>query len=229
MKTSRRQFLSNAASVGLGTLAFNGVFPFAVYAANKRKLIAKVVPVNGILKLEINGKIFERFSFASFRPETRNISEFYKAGLRCMTLFHSGINCTLDVPYSRFGEFWIGLGKYDFSAIDRQMELFIKNAPEAYFDIMFQLDTRDWYLKEHPTFSNSYWNLVEMAGVQQWRIDTAQYLQDVLRYFEEKYGDRVISYNLSCGSSTEWYTNSQGNNRPEAVIRQNSIKEACFR
>jgi len=39
----------------------------------------------------------------------------------------------------------------------------------------------------------------------------------------------VFAYSLLCGSSTEWYTNSQGRGRPEAAIREHPIKTACFR
>lgn len=185
--------------------------------------------VGGLLKIEINGKVFEPLAFRSFRPEERNIREFYDAGVRLMSPLHTGLNCTLDVPYSTFGEIWSGPGQYDFEAIDRQMELFLKHAPEAYFNIMLQLDSPAWALKLHPDWSNCYWNLVEMAGYEPWREETARFLQDTLRYIEGKYGDRVFAYSLFCGSSTEWYTNSQGRGRPEAEIREHPIKKACFR
>jgi hypothetical protein len=229
MKTTRRQFLLTATTAGFGAFALSNGLPFSVFAASKPKLVAKVVPVNGVLKLEINGKVFEPLSFRSFRPDVRNITDFHKAGIRLMSVLHTGMDCTLDVPYSPFGESWKGIGQYDFEAIDRHMELFIHNAPDACFNIMLQLDTRDWYLKLHPEFSNSYWNLVEMAGVKQWREDTARFLQDMLNYFEDKYGDKIFSYSLFCGSSTEWYTNSQGRGRPEAAIREHPVKEASFR
>jgi hypothetical protein len=198
-------------------------------ADDGRRLVAKVVSVNGVRKIEIDGKVFEALAFRSFRPEERNIREFHDAGVRLMSVLHTGMNCTLDVPYSLFGEVWTGPRQYDFAALDRQMELFLKHAPDTYFNVMLQLDTRDWYLRTHPACSNSYWNLVEMAGYPQWREDTAQFLQDILLYIEGKYGDRVFAYSLFCGSSTEWYTNSQGQSRPEAMLREHPIKEACFR
>ena len=192
-------------------------------------LHAQLVDQGGVLKIAINGRVFDPLAFRSFRPEPRNIGAFYNAGVRLMSILHTGMNCTLDVPYSKFGEVWTGPRQYDFAAFDRQMELFLEHAPDAYFNIMLQLDTRDWYLRAHPECSNSYWNLVEMAGHEPWREDTATALQDLLRYSEGKYGDRVFAYSLFCGSSTEWYTNSQGRGRPEAAIRYHPIKEACFR
>lgn len=144
-----------------------------------------------------------------------------------MSVLHTGMDCTLDVPYSRFGEIWTGPGQYNFENLDRQMELFLKHAPEAYFNIMLQLDTRDWYLRAYPEYSNTFRNLVEMAGHEPWRLDAARAMQDIMRYVERKYGDRVFSYSLFCGSSTEWYTNSQSR-RGDAAIRPHPLKEAAY-
>ncbi len=229
MKTNRRKFILTAASAGLGAVALTNGLPLTAAAAPSRSLRARIVSVGGVLKIEINGQIFEPLSFRSFRPEERNIREFHQAGVRLMSVLHTGMDCTLDVPYSKFGEIWTGPGQYDFAAFDRQMDLFIKNAPDTYFNIMLQLDTRQWFLKNHPEHPNSFWNLVETAGDPAWRARTAEALQAMIRHSEEKYGDRVFSYSLFCGSSTEWYTNSQGRGRPDARIRQHPMKTAAFR
>lgn len=227
MKTTRRDFILSATGGVLAAAA--GCATSGSQDAAKRGAVARLVRVGGVLKIEINGEIFEPLAFRSFRPEERNIREFYDAGVRLMSPLHTGLNCTLDVPYSKFGEIWKGPRHYDFAAFDRQMDLFLKHAPEAYLNVMLQLDSPAWALKVHPDWSNCYWNLVEMAGHEPWREETAQFLQDLLRYSEEKYGDRVFAYSLFCGSSCEWYTNSQGRGRPEAMIREHPIKTACFR
>lgn len=229
MEINRRRFLIDTSRAGLGAFVCSNLPGLDFSDVGKQNLVAKIVDDKGVSKISINGKIFEPLSFRSFRPEQRNITDFHKAGIRLMSILHTGLDCTLDVPYSPFGESWMGPGQYDFSAIDRQMDLFIQHAPDTYFNIMLQLDTRDWYVKSNECNSNSYWNLVEMVGHLPWREDTARFLQDMLRYFEEKYGDRIFAYSLFCGASTEWYTNSQGNGRPEAMIRYHPLKEAAFR
>ena len=83
----------------------------------------------GMLKVDIDGRLYPPLSFKSFRPNPANISEFYRAGVRLFSVLSSGIICALGVPYSRFGESRIGEGRYDFSAIDRQMDMFMENAP----------------------------------------------------------------------------------------------------
>jgi|GEM_PF-274756 len=223
MKPNRRDFLKTTAAT-LGALTLS-----ARAGESVNPLRARMVMQGGRFRIEINGKPMEPLSFRSFRPEERNIREFHNAGVRLMSVLHTGMDCTLDVPYSHFGEIWTGEGKYDFDAFDRQMDLFLKNAPDTYFNIFLQLDTRGWFLKENPDHPNSYWNLVETAGNTAWRERTAKYLQDMLRYVEGKYGDRVFSYSLLCGSSTEWYTNSQGRGRPDAAIREHPMKTEAFR
>ncbi|MCK4982186.1 MAG: hypothetical protein KAS17_04630 [Victivallaceae bacterium] len=184
---------------------------------------------NGKFEIVIDGRSFSPQAFRSFRPEERNIREFYDAGVRLMSVLHTGLNCTLDVPYSSFGEIGLGKGKYDFAAIDRKMDMFIENAPEAYFNIMLQLDTRPWYLSENPECSNTFLNLVENAGYDKWRNDVTEYLTDVIKYIEGKYGEKVFAYSFFCGGSCEWYTNSQCPGKPDGLIRNHPLKERAFR
>ena len=44
----------------------------------------------------------------------------------CLNILTSGVTSAVGVPYSLFGESWVGLETYDFSPIDRQIELFMK-------------------------------------------------------------------------------------------------------
>ena len=167
---------------------------------------AKVVRDNGILKISINSKLYNPLSFKSFRPNPKNVSEFYAAGVRLFSVLSSGITSALGVPYSLYGESWVGDGRYDFSAIDRQMDMFIENAPEAYFAPMLQLDTRDWYLKEHPEVPNSFTHLSQIACDSNWKRAAADYMKAAIEHIEEKYGDRVYGYFMLCGTTTEWFS-----------------------
>lgn len=163
-----------------------------------------IVRENGQLNININGKSFVPLSFKSFRPNPKNVSEFYNAGVRLFSVLSSGVNCALGVPYSLFGESFIGEHKYDFSVIDRQMDMFIQNAPEGYFAVMLQLDTRQWYLKQNPETPNSFTHLSQVACDDKWKSITAEYLKKAIEHIECKYGDRVYAYFLLCGTTTEW-------------------------
>lgn len=69
---------------------------------------ASIINKEGVYQFEINGTVYPPLSFRSFRPEKRNIQEFYDAGVRLMSILMTGLSCTLDVPYSLYGEIWKG-------------------------------------------------------------------------------------------------------------------------
>lgn len=167
---------------------------------------SEIVRDNGILKVKINDTVYTPLSFKSFRPNPQNVSEFYNAGIRLFSVLTSGITSALGVPYSLYGESWIDDEKYDFSVIDKQMDMFIENAPDAYFAPMIQLDTREWYLKKHPNIPNSFTHLSQIACDQEWKTLAAKYLKAAITHIEEKYGNRVYGYFMLCGTTTEWFS-----------------------
>lgn len=181
-----------------------------------------IVRHNGQLMIGIGGQLFPALAFKSFRPNPKNVSEFHAAGLRLYTVLSSGIISGLGIPYSRYGESWVGPGRYDFSPIDRQMEMFMENAPEGYFAPMFQIDTRPWYLKEDPNRPNSFTHLSQIAGDPQFIRDTAEYLKAVVAHCEEKYGDRIWGYFMLGGTTTEWFSDFD-------YEAPHPIKEAAYR
>ncbi len=176
----------------------------------------------GMLKICIDDKLYSPLSFKSFRPNPKNVSEFYNAGVRLFSVLSSGIISALGVPYSHYGESWVGNGEYDFSAIDRQMDMFIENAPDAYFAPMFQVDTRPWYLAEHPELPNSFTHLAQVAHDEAWKHAAAEYLKAAIRHCEEKYGDKIYGYFILGGRTTEWFSYQDR----EA---SHPIKEAAYR
>lgn len=181
----------------------------------------KVIRDNGVLKIDIGGKIYDPLSFKSFRANPKNVSEFYKAGVRLFSVLSSGVTSALGVPYSLYGESWVGEGKYDFSAIDRQMDMFIENAPDGFFAPMFQVDTRDWYLKTH-NVPNSFTHLSQIAHDEEWKTAAANYIKAAITHCEQKYGDKIYGYFLMGGMTTEWFS---GRDYEES----HPIKEAGYR
>lgn len=185
-------------------------------------MISKLTRVNGVLKVDIDGSIYEPLSFKSFRPTAKNISDFSKAGVKLFSILTSGLINYLGVPYSLYGESWLGKGVYDFDVIDRQIELFRENAPGCYFALMIQLDTRDWWLKSHENYPYSFTHFSQMASDPEWREAAAEYLQQVIIHVEEKYGDIMYGYFMLCGTTTEWFSEKD-------YEAPHPIKEAYFK
>ena len=166
----------------------------------------QLVRKNGVLKIEINESVYDPLSFKSFRANPQNVSEFYQAGTRLFCVLSSGITSALGVPYSRYGESWVGEYEYDFSAIDKQMDMFIENAPDGYFALMLQVDTREWYLEKHPEVPNSFTHLSQIAHDETWKRQAADYLKAAISYCEKKYGNKIFGYFILGGLTTEWFS-----------------------
>ena len=167
---------------------------------------AKVVNHNGTLKIEINGKSYNPLSFKSFRPNPQNISEFYNAGVRLFSVLSSGVTSALGVPYSLYGESWIEtVVTISPQSTDRWICL-SKTRRTRIFAPMLQLDTRNWYLKEHPEVPNSFTNLSQIACDEAWKKAAADYMKATIEHIEAKYGDKVYGYFLLCGTTTEWFS-----------------------
>ena len=170
------------------------------------RMESSIIRKNGELTISINGKPYPPLSFKSFRANPRNVSEFYRAGVRLFSVLSSGITSALGVPYSLYGESWVGEYEYDFTPLDRQLDMFMENAPDAYFAPMVQIDTRGWYLKNHPDAPNSFTHLSQIAGDAHFRHTAAAYMKAFIRHCEEKYGDRIYGYFLLGGTTTEWFS-----------------------
>jgi len=182
---------------------------------------ARLVKDHGSLKIEINGKIMPFVSFRSFWPQPGITKDFYEGGIQLMSVYPSGILCTLDVPYSQFGEFWLGEGKYDWDVVRAQVNQFLENAPNAYFSLILQLDTRDWFLKEHPECENSFRHLPEACCCKAWREIAKQCIRDILAFLDKEYPEKFYAVYVCAGSTCEWI-----NREP---MGYQVLKEAAFK
>ena len=178
--------------------------------------MVRIIYKSGSPFIEINGECFEPAAFRSFRPKPDNISLMTRTGIRLCQLLVSGLNCTNGSPYSLFGEVWVGDGKYNFTPFDKQFDMFSRFAPNAYFNVMLQLDVRPWWRDAHPELfsegqpdtSDSYHHITELALCDVWKRSAADYLKAFISYAEEKYGDRIFAYSIAAGLSNEWFDQS---------------------
>ncbi|MBQ0102143.1 MAG: hypothetical protein KBT31_05055 [Firmicutes bacterium] len=182
----------------------------------------KITRKNGVLKVDIDGELFDPLSFKSFRPTDRNISDFYKAGVRLFSVISTGMKCVIGLPYTLFGDSWVGDGKYDMKPVDKVIDLFIKNAPDGYFALMLQLDTRPWYCEKHGV-PYTFTHLSQTLGDPEYRKAACDYMKAVISHVEEKYGDRFYGYFLMCGFTTEWM--SQHDDEQSHPIKEKAYRE----
>jgi beta-galactosidase len=182
---------------------------------------AELANINGVMKIRINGELFEPIAFRSYWPGPETIKNFAQRGMRLITVFPTGILCSLQIPYSKFGEVWLGEGKYNWQALRNQMDYFIEKAPDAYFALVLQLDTRDWFQAEHPEGGNSYFQLGRIAGWEVWRRSAAKYIEDMIDYLEKEYPEKIFGVYVCAGSTTEWLTDRE-------AVEQTPLKQLCY-
>ncbi|MEG0767255.1 MAG: hypothetical protein RR482_06020, partial [Clostridia bacterium] len=184
---------------------------------------ASIVKVHGVPYLKVNDEIIQPVSFRSFWPQEKTIHAFAENGFRLMSVFPTGILCSLKVPYSQFGEVWLGEGRYDWAAMRAQMDAFVTQAPQAYFSLMVQLDTRDWFLREHPEASNTFTQLARDAGWQVWRQSAAHWMTDLMDFLDREYPEKVFAVFICAGGTCEWY-----NTADQSAADADGVKEQVF-
>lgn len=187
-------------------------------------MISRIVKKDGCFWIEIDGQPYEPVSYRSFRPQEQTVHSFSAHGFQLFSVFPSGILCSLNVPYSQFGEVWTGDRQYDWSVLKAQADLFNEQAPGSYWSLMLQLDTRDWFLREHPGCADSFQQLVQTAGYQAWRESAAAFVCDLLDWLDDQYPERIFGVYLMAGGTTEWYTRDR-----VAAIQANDIQLAAYR
>ena len=165
---------------------------------------AKVIFENGHAAVSVNGKVIPFSAYRSWRPKAENYAGFAKEGFPFVTLLASGIKNRLGLPYSEYGEYWLGEGVYDWDVLRRQMDLVIENAPDAYIIMNLMVDTRDWFLREHPECLYSFHYYTAAAGYEVFRRSAQRMLTDTIDFLEREYPEKVFCIFLSGGATCEW-------------------------
>lgn len=184
---------------------------------------ARVIFENGHAAVSINGRVIPFSAYRSWRPKAENYAGFAKEGFPFITLLPTGIKNRLGLPYSEYGEYWIGDGVYDWDVLRRQMDLAVENAPDSYIIMNLMLDTRDWFLKEHPECLYSFHYYTSVAGYEPWRLAVSRMLCDTVDFLEREYPNRVFCIFLSAGATCEW--RNLYHEMPENAVRDDAFRK----
>ena len=171
---------------------------------------SRIVRKTGCPFIEVDGKLYPPAAFRSFRPKPDNLLLMKRAGIKLNQMLISGLPCTIGNPYSLFGGVWKGDGVYDFTAFDKQFQMFAEfTAPDASFNIMIHLDTPAWWKTAHPSSEgDSYHHITESALDEEWKRAASDYMKALITYAEKNYGDRIFGYSIAAGLSNEWFDHS---------------------
>ncbi|MDO5580761.1 MAG: hypothetical protein Q4G69_06470 [Planctomycetia bacterium] len=143
------------------------------------------------------------FVYRSFNAELETTKQFAEQGVNVRCFFAANTANSLGDPYCEYPPIWLGFSKYDFSALDKQIDDLIRANPKTELICMIDLNTPPWAARK---FHFDSFELISHAVCSTaWRKKTAQWMCDFIDYAEKKYGDRIRSYVLSGGGTSEWY------------------------
>lgn len=111
-------------------------------------------------------------------------------------------------------EWWIGPGKYDFTALDRQLNYVLANYPDAMLAIGIWCQPGFWYARRYPERMSRN-ELGEIPGntssvsslsfsSPEWVADAKEAAEAFVRHCEKYFGPRMVIYNLLGGYTSEW-------------------------
>ena len=184
-------------------------------------MVSKIVYEHGNPFFEIDGERFVPAAYRTYRFYPANIRHIYRCGIRLFQMIVSGGINSIKTAYSWYGECWKGHGQYDFTAFDRQMQDYMREAPEGYFYVQVTLDNPSWWQEENPEDPSSFSQLGQAVFCDRWKREAAEYLKAFLTYAEEKYGDRIFSYSFTAGWCTEFFCEEKG--------KANAVKKEKWR
>jgi len=114
---------------------------------------------------------------------------------------------------------WKAEDKFDFSIIDRFMDAFAVNYPEAKVILKVQVTMPDWWLAKYPDDVTAYHDGRPYSKAHdrhalasaRWRKDGAYAMRELMKYLKKTPGtERIFAIGLSEGWNSEWFWSTLG-------------------
>ncbi len=160
----------------------------------------------------------QRMAYRSFLPELEETANFARMGIPLRTVFIANTVSANGKPYCQYPPVWKGMGTYDFAPVDAQLGDILKVSPNAEFNVFLDLNTPVWLTRR--VFHDSYNEITHTLCSRVYMKEASAYLEKLVRYVEDRYGDRVKGYYLLCGFTSEWM---------ERNHRQSHVKNLAWR
>jgi len=163
---------------------------------------------NGYTSIQIDGQPHTPAAMRSFRPQPESNRNFADQGYEFFQVFPSGVYCGFGIPYSAYGEVWVGMGEYNWDNLKNQVDMFKTSMnPDGYVSVIVHADTRDWFIKNHPECLDSFNYLINAACCEEWKAAVAEYTCALMDKMEELMPGKVYGYFVVAGGTNEWLTN----------------------
>ena len=159
------------------------------------------------------------FAYRSFWPESAAMRAFGEAGIDTYAVMPSNSFNTLGEPYCKFPPFWVWDETYLWNNVDEQFDLVIRQNPKAKFIVMIDVNSPLWLARrldrKYGMGGDSYAEPSNSLCIKEWRELTEKMIKAYVNHMEERYADRVVSYMIAGGGTSEWYCCAQGRAVPQ--------------
>ena len=151
--------------------------------------------------------------YRSFYKQLDMTGTFAKdLGITTRCIFAANTINSLGEYYCQYPPIWTGIGQYAWENLDAQIDDILKASPDARLVCMIDLNTPYWATR---TFSGDSYDFVSSFACDgRWFQVTEKWMEDFITYAEKNYGDKIVSYVLSGGCTSEWYEYKRGYSSP---------------
>ncbi len=193
MRKARHKNLVSTACLLMGAAVTTG-------CADQSGLTSEVRLVEGKPALFVNGEQRSMILAAPYRSGPRDFNTFRASGIEIFNF------------YLRFP--WTGPGEWDFSGVDEKLDEYISIDPDALYLPRILLTPGDWFGEMYPDeiTRRDDGTPAGMFGDRTHPSFASEVYQELshevmvafITHLEEKYGDRIIGYQVGNGFGGEW-------------------------
>lgn len=184
----------------IAALVLPAILASAAAAADLEPLTSEVRPVEGKPALFVNGVQKSLILAAPYRPGPRDFKTFLAGGIEIFNFY-------VNFP-------WTGPEEWDFSGVDKKLDEYKSLDPKALFLPRILLTPGEWFGKMFPdeitrrddgTPAGMFGPMTHPSfASEKYRELSRKLMAAFITHLEEKYGDRIVGYQVGNGFGGEW-------------------------
>lgn len=172
---------------------------------------AKLVNVDGIIKISVNGEILDAVGYMTYNPDGGQFPKFTQIGNRIVFFgayaTDQGLN-SLGGSRQFSPHFYIAEDTFDFTEIDRILEMIAPGGVGPYILPRVYFSAPTWWERDNPEECNRIQtgeSARECYASDKWREDMWKAVKALIDHVNSSvWRELVIGYHVAAGSTEEW-------------------------
>ena len=161
--------------------------------------------------LTIDGKTVTPVAYMTYNPRKENFTRFSDIGVNLFSfgvyLGDQGINSESGIKPFRSG-FYKGYNEYDFTEVDKDLEMITSHNKGAYIIPRVYLDCPQWWEKENKSelsLDAKGRPMRQSYASDKWREDALSAIYALIDHISSsQWDENVIGYQVAAGLTEEW-------------------------